>query len=95
MKTTRFCDTRDRSVSPEAAESAAKDAKDGHSSNKLMPFSDLKPRVNKYVIESGNTSGMNLIENKLYPITPKFFFFFAVSQLVSRPYNKPRGLCGR
>ena len=34
-----------------AAESAAKDALDGDISVELIPFSDLKPRTNKYILE--------------------------------------------
>ena len=34
-----------------AAESAAKDALDSDISDELIPFSDLKPRMNKYSLE--------------------------------------------
>ena len=34
-----------------AADSAAKDALDGDISIELIPFSDLKPRTNKYILE--------------------------------------------
>ena len=34
-----------------AADSAAKDALDGDISVELIPFSDLKPRTNKYILE--------------------------------------------
>ena len=34
-----------------AADSAAKDAFDGNFSDELTPFSDLKTRVNKYLLE--------------------------------------------
>ena len=34
-----------------AADSAAKDALNGDISVELIPFSDLKPRTNKYILE--------------------------------------------
>ena len=34
-----------------AADSAAKDALDGNISDELIPFSDIKTRVNKYLLE--------------------------------------------
>ena len=48
-----------------AADSAAKDALDGDISVELIPFSDLKPRTNKYILDWDEFP-----ENKLYKIFP-------------------------
>ena len=50
------------------ADTAAKDVLDGDLSNEPIPFSDLKPRTNKYIMKlatrvgnSGNKNGMNAL----------------------------------
>ena len=53
-----------------AADSAAKDALDGDISVELIPFSDLKPRANKYILELWQSERDEFPENKLYKIFP-------------------------
>ena len=53
-----------------AADSAAKDALDGDISVELIPFSDLKPRTNKYILEMWQSEWDEFPENKLYKIFP-------------------------
>ena len=53
-----------------AADSAAKDALDGYISVELIPFSDLKPRTNKYILELWQSEWDEFLENKLYKIFP-------------------------
>ena len=53
-----------------AADSAAKDALDGDISVELIPFSDLKPRTNKYILELWRSEWDEFPENKLYQIFP-------------------------
>ncbi len=53
-----------------AADSAAKDALDGDISVELIPFSDLKPRTNKYILELWQSEWDEFPENKLYQIFP-------------------------
>ena len=53
-----------------AADSAAKDALDGDISVELIPFSDLKPRTNKYILELWQSEWDEFPENKLYKIFP-------------------------
>ena len=43
-----------------AADSAAKDAIDGDISVELIPFSDLKPHTNKYIIEPSGMSSQKI-----------------------------------
>ena len=50
-----------------AADSAAKD---GDISVELIPFSDLKPRTNKYILELWQSECDEFQENKLYKIFP-------------------------
>ena len=50
-----------------AADSAANDALDGDISVELIPFSDLKPRTNKYILELWQSE---FLDNKLYKIFP-------------------------
>ena len=50
-----------------AAGSAANDALDGDISVELIPFSDLKPRTNKYILELWQSE---FLDNKLYKIFP-------------------------
>ena len=45
-----------------AADSAAKDALHCDISDEFIPFSDLKPRLNNYILSSGNVTGMNIPE---------------------------------
>ena len=52
------------------ADSAAKDALDGDISVELIPFSDLKPRTNKYILELWQFEWDEFPENKLYKIFP-------------------------
>ena len=49
---------------------AAKDALDGDISVEFIPFSDLKPRTNKYILELWQSEWDELPENKLYKIFP-------------------------
>ena len=53
-----------------AADSAAKNALDGDISVELIPFSDLKPRTNKYILELWQSEWDECPENKLYKIFP-------------------------
>ena len=53
-----------------AADSAAKDALDGDIAVDLIPFSDLKPRTNKYILELWQSEWDEFPENKLYQIFP-------------------------
>ena len=48
-----------------AADSAAKFALDDDISVELIPFSDLKPRTNKYILESWQSEWDEFPENKL------------------------------
>ena len=48
-----------------AADSAAKDALDGDISVELIPFSDLKSRTNKYILELWQAEWDEFPENKL------------------------------
>ena len=52
------------------ADSAAKDALDGDISVELIPFSDLKPCTNKYILELWQSEWDEFPENKLYKIFP-------------------------
>ena len=52
------------------ADSAAKDALDGDISVELIPFSDLKPRTNKYILELWQSEWDEFPENKLCKIFP-------------------------
>ena len=52
------------------ADSAAKDALDGNISVELIPFSDLKPHTNKYILELWQSEWGEFPENKLYKIFP-------------------------
>ena len=53
-----------------AADFAAKDALDGDISVELIPFSDLKSRTNKYMLELWQSEWDEFPENKLYKIFP-------------------------
>ena len=53
-----------------AAGSAAKDALDGDISVELIPFSDLKSRTNKYILELWQSEWDEFHENKLYKLFP-------------------------
>ena len=53
-----------------AKDSAAKDALDGDILIELIPFSDLKPRTNKYILELWQSEWDEFPENKLYKIFP-------------------------
>ena len=57
------------------ADSAAKDTLDGDISVELIPFSDLKPRTNKYLLELRQSEWDELPENQLYKIFPECIFF--------------------
>ena len=52
-----------------AAVSAAKDALHGDISVELIPFSDLKPRTNKYILELWLSEWDEFPENKSYKIS--------------------------
>ena len=49
-----------------AADSAVKDALNGNVSDELIPFSDLKSRVNKYVLEFWQSEWDEFPEDKLH-----------------------------
>ena len=53
-----------------AADSAAKDTLGGHFSVELIPFSDLKSRTNKYILELWQSEWDEFPENKLHKIFP-------------------------
>ena len=53
-----------------AADSAANDALDGDISVELIPFSDLKPRTNKYILKLWQSEWDEFLDNKLYKIFP-------------------------
>ena len=53
-----------------AADSAAKDALDNDISVELIPFSDLKSRANKYILELWQSEWDESPENKLQKIFP-------------------------
>ena len=53
-----------------AADSAAKYALDGDISVELIPFSDLKPSTNKYILELWQSEWDEFPEIKLYKIFP-------------------------
>ena len=53
-----------------AADSAAKGALDGNISIELIPFSDLKTRTNKYILELWQSEWDEFPENKLCKIFP-------------------------
>ena len=53
-----------------AADSAAKDALHGDISVELIPFSDLKSRTNKYILELWQSEWDEFLDNKLYKIFP-------------------------
>ena len=53
-----------------AADSAAKDALEGDILVELIPFSDLKPCTNKYILELWQSDWDEFPENKLYQIFP-------------------------
>ena len=53
-----------------SADSAAKDALDGDISVELIPFSDPKPRTNKYILELWQSEWDEFPENNLYKIFP-------------------------
>ena len=53
-----------------AADAAAKDALAGGTSVELIPFSDLKSRANKYILEVWQSQWDELPGNKLHKIFP-------------------------
>ena len=53
-----------------AADSAAKDALDGDISVELIPFSDLKSRTDKYILELWQSEWDEFPENKLHKVFP-------------------------
>ena len=53
------------------ADTAAKDALDEDISGKLIPFSDLKSHVNRYVLELWQSEWKEFPENKLHKIISK------------------------
>ena len=55
-----------------AADAAAKDALAGGTSVELIPFSDLKSRANKYILELWQSQWDELPGNKLHKIFPVF-----------------------
>ena len=67
-----------------AADSAAKDALDGDISVELIPFSDLKPHTNKYILELWQSEWDEFPEYKLYKIFP------ALKECMSCPRKKQK-----
>ena len=63
-----------------AAVFAAKDALDGDISVELIPFSDLKSRTNKYILELWHSEWDEFPENKLYNIFPVLKILFVLGQ---------------
>ena len=59
-----------RAFSNSAADSASKDALDGDISVELIPFSDLKSRTNKDILELWQSEWDEFTENKLHKIFP-------------------------
>ena len=57
-----------------AADSAARDALDGDISDELIPFSDLKTGVNKYVLELWQFRREEFLHNRLHKIFAKVYF---------------------
>jgi len=53
-----------------AVYSVAKDALDGSILVEFIPFSDLKPSTNKYILELRQSEWDEFPENKLYKIFP-------------------------
>ena len=53
-----------------AADSAAKDALDGHISDGLIPFSGVKSRVNRIVLHLWQIEWDEFLENKLHKVFP-------------------------
>ena len=53
------------------ADSAATDVLDGDVSDKYIPFSDWKPRLNTYIAEHLQNEWDNYPLNKLHKINPK------------------------
>ena len=53
-----------------AADSAAKNALAGDISVELIPFSDLKPRTNKYILELWQSEWDEFPDNKLHKLFP-------------------------
>ena len=70
-----------------AADSAAKEALDGHILVELIPFSDLKPRTNKYILELWQSEWDEFPENKLYQIFP------VLKECISCPQKNKRRNC--
>ena len=65
-----------------AANSAAKDSLGGDISVELIPFSDLKPRTNKYILELWQSEWDEFPENKLYKIFP------VLKECISCPWKR-------
>ena len=61
------------------ADSPAKDALDDDISVELIPFSDLKPRTNKYILELWQSEWDEFPENKLYKIIPSIKRMYCLS----------------
>ena len=62
-----------------AADSADKDALDGDIPDELIPFSDLKPHVIKYLLELWQSEWDENPHNKLFNIFPKFEWLLFLS----------------
>ena len=54
-----------------AADTAADDALDGDISDELIPFSDLKPRMSKYIMQLWQHEWDQWLDNKLRQIRPR------------------------
>ena len=68
-----------------AADTAAKDALVGDTSVELIPFSDLKSRANKYILELWQSEWDELPGNKLHEIFP------VLKQCVVCPWTNRKG----
>ena len=72
-----------------AADSAAKDALDGDISVELIPFSDLKSRTNKYILELWKSEWDEFPENKLYISSVKRMYCLSSDKQKRRAYDGP------
>ena len=63
-----------------AADPAAKDAVGGDISVELIPFSDLKSRTNKYILQLWQPEWDEFPENKLHKIFPTWYLDLTSSQ---------------
>ena len=72
-----------------AANSAAKDALDGDILVELIPFSDLKSRTNKYILQLWQSEWDEFLENKLYISNVKRMYCLSLDKLKRRNCDGP------